>query len=931
MLDSYLPEMLLTRVRQPKLTMAGLNKALLIALALGSPALAAAADTACEVTLPGGTVDPRDFPVTPGATVLNGRNDGNPATCTIISVGQLNTVDYPNGLQINTAGTGLAFQLVRVDIRNGLTVDDGGNGNGLVTFSGDKTTRIAGPVAIVNRAKLKFITHNSESSSTRLQLEDAYFNVAADSELQAEFKLGDTTGEAFVIGAIQGDGDLRLSNTGNASRHGQIVILNGDNQDYTYSGDIYYSDQSTPSITKRGSGTFTFTGDVKSSAGDSVGFTDGFEYISIDGGAFETTTESFVLGTKVQLQGGDLILNQATDGTTGGAWFSGSDTIYKRGSGAITLGGIDRRFLGDVVIEQGSLGLLGSATLAETNSIRIASGATLDLSGIGSSTRLSRVSGGGSIALGSKTINGFVSIRPGDSIGVLDITGTGNVGLGGALLEFEMDPTLAAGNVPGTTHDLLQVAGNVQIGTTPVIKLVDVQQGASPSAFLNGREFTVLTAASGLSAISPSAILEDLNTFHAFVGADPETAIITDTSVTVKFGIKTVAKAATDAGKVGGGSVQNAGNSAQQYLQQTTGLTGNQQPTQQQIDNHPALQNLTSSKLGMAASNNNPEAYSSNLTLTLEYADLVANSAMNHASGAGLGMQQLDGTAARDGRLWMDAAYVDGKIDGSSDETGGFDYNLGSFVIGGDVFRSKMNTFGVFGAAGVANMDEHDNIRQDIDGDIFHLGGYSQHRFESGYRLSALLAAFTGNYDSRRQNLDPTGAPAPRSEADFSSQGATIGAKLYKSFATSEAVTLTPSLGLTYTRFTQDKIEEKNGGASYDYRIEKTDAEAVVLGIGLDTAYLLRQGESPLVADFRVRYEYDAYADRNETHDIDASLEGQPNAEFVGQNRGKHGLILGAGIGGQVGENTTIGGGVLYAVHSNGSEISLGGNLTFYW
>ena len=923
--------MLLTGFRQAGASTAFLFQGMLIALVIGWSWPVAAADTACEVTLPGGILDTRDFPVTPGATVLNGRNDGNPATCTIISLKQLNTVDYPNGVQINTAGTGLGFRLVEIDIANGLTVDDGGNGNGLVTFYGDKSTRIAGPVSIVNEAKLKFITHNTESSSTRLRLEDAYFNVATGSELQAEFKLGDTTGEEFIVGAIQGDGDLRLSNTGTTSRHGRIVILNGDGQDYTYSGDIYYSNQSTPSITKTGAGTFTFTGDVKNSAGDSVGFTDGFDFISIYGGAFETTTEAFVLGTKVQLEGGDLILNQATDGTTGGASFSGNNTIYKRGTGAITLGGIDGLFRGSVVIEQGSLGLLGSSTLVETQLIQIDSGATLDLSQIGNSTRLSRVSGSGSIALGSKTISSFITIKPGDSIGVLDITGTGNVGLGGALLEIEMDPTLAAGNVPGTTHDLLQVQGNVQIGSTPLIELVDVQQGGSPSAFLNGREFTVLTATSGLSGISPSAIQEDLTTFHAFVGADPETAIITDTSVTVKFGIKTVAKAATDAGTISGGSVQNTGNSAQQYLQQATGLTANQQPTQAQLDNHPALQNLTSSKLATAASNNNPEAYSSNLTLTLEYADLVANSAMNHASGAGIGLQQLDGTAARDGRVWLDAAYVDGQVDGSSDETGDFDYNLGAFIIGGDLVRNKKYTLGVFGAAGQSNMDEHDNIDQDIDGDVFHLGGYGQHRFDNGYRLSGLIAGFYGDYDSTRKNLDPSGAAAPRSESDFSSQGATIGAKLYRIFATSETVTLTPSLGLTYTRLTQEKIREKSGGASYDYRIEEADAEAVVLGIGLDTAYLIRQQGTPLVADFRVRYEYDAYADRNDTHDIDASLEGQPNAEFVGQNRGKHGLILGAGIGGQVNENTTIGGGVLYAERSNGSEVSIGANFTVYW
>ena len=911
---------------------AGILKiALPLALALYSLSVARAADTACEVTLPGTSVDIRTFPTTPGDTVLNGRNDGNPDTCNIISLGTVKVIDYPNGLQINSAGTGLSFRLVQVDIKNGLTVDDAGNGSGLVTFSGDQLTRIAGPVTISNNAKLKFITHNSRSSSSRLRLEDAYFNIAAGSELQAEFKLGDTTGGAFVIGAIQGDGDLRLSNAGSTTRSGTVLIQNGDNRDYTYTGDIYYSNQFLPSITKRGNGKFTFTGDVNKSSGDTIGFTDGFGIIAIDGGAFETTTESFVLGTQVLLQNGDLILNQATDGTTGGAGFSGGNTIYKRGAGSITLGGIDQQFIGNVAIEEGSLGLLGSSTLAGTNTIRIADGATLDLSQIGNTATLTRVSGGGTISLGNKTIGRVISIKPGDSIGVLDITGTGTVSLSGTSLEIEIDPTRATGNNPGTTHDQLRVQGNVRIGSTPVISLKDVQQGASPTAFLNGREFTVLTSASGLAGISPSAIQEDLNTFHAFIGADTETAIITDTAVTVKFGIKTVANAATGAGQISGGSSQNTGNSAQQYLQQVTGLSGNQQPTQQQLQNNPALQNLTTEKLGNAASNNNPEAYSSNLTLTLEYADLVANSVMNHASGAGLGLQQLDGTAARDGRLWIDAGYVDGQVDGTSNETGDFDYNLASFVIGADLLQDKVNTLGVYGSIGSANMDEHDNIEQDIDGQIFHLGVYNQHRFSDGYILSGLLAGMYGDYDSSRQNLDPNGSSAPRSEANFSSYGGTIGAKLYKSFAVSADTALTPSIGLTYTRITQEKIEEEKGGVNYDYRIEEADAETVVLGIGLDTSHSFQQNSATWVADFRIRYEYDAYADRNDTHDIQASLEGQPDAEFIGQNRGEHGLILGAGLGGQAGENITIGGGVSYAVHSNGTEVSIGGNLTIYW
>jgi len=903
-----------------------------VALLGGSISPAMADDTACEVTLGGsGLIDTRSFPTTSGDTVLNGRNDGNPATCIISSVGTLSTVNYPNGLLINSGGTGLVIGNVESDIANGFVIDDGGIGTGLVTFNADQVTRISGPVDIRNSAKLKLITYNTRSSGTRLLVPEAYFNIAAGSELQLEFKLGDTTGSEISVGAIQGDGDLRLFNAGKTTEHALIFINNRDDQDYTYSGDIYYSDQSLPSITKNGKGTFTFTGDVKKASGDSVGFTDGFHLITINDGAFETTTEAFVLGTRVFLQGGDLILNQATDGSTRGAQFIGNDAIYKRGVGAVSLANIDSLFKGNVFIEEGSLGLLSDASLAASNSITIDNGALLDLSQISSSTRLSRVVGSGTIVLGTKNVSQIVSIEPGNSIGTLSVTGTGNFNIGGALIKLEMDPTRAPGNVPGTTHDLLQVQGNVTLGAAPLIQLVDTQQAASPTAFLNGREFTVLTAAGGLAGISPSAIQEDPGSFHAFVGADPESTIITDTSISVKFGTKTVAQASKTAGKISGGSSQNTGNSAQQYLQQTTGLSGNQQPTQQQLQTNPALQNLTSGNLSLAASNNNPEAYSSNLTITLEYADLVANSAMDHASGAGIGLQQLDGTSVGDGRVWIDAAYVDGDIDGSDNHTGAFGYNLGTFVIGSDLIRDEKNTFGVFGGAGQANMDEHDNIRQDIDSTFLHLGAYNQYRFSNGYRLSGLLGIFKGDYESSRQNIDTNGLAAPRSDADFSSYGATIGAKLFKSYAASPSVVLTPSLGLTFTRIKQDAINEENGGTLYDYRIEKTEADAVVLGVGLDTSYALQESSTPMVADFRVRYEYDAYAGRNDTHDISAGLEGQPSSSFVGQNRGEHGLILGAGITGRAGESTTVGGGVLYALHSNGSEISLGANVTVFW
>ena len=80
-----------------------------------------------------------------------------------------------------------------------------------------------------------------------------------------------------------------------------------------------------------------------------------------------------------------------------------------------------------------------------------------------------------------------------------------------------------------------------------------------------------------------------------------------------------------------------------------------------------------------------------------------------------------------------------------------------------------------------------------------------------------------------------------------------------------------------------------------------------------------------------VRYEYDAYADKNETHDITAGLANQPASSFVGQNRGPHGLLAGIGLESQMSENLSLGAGFIYSYRSNDNESQINGNLTYYW
>lgn len=909
-----------------------------------------AVDTACEVTLSnGGTVDTRGFPTIPGNTVLNGRNDGATATCTIISAFSKANISYPNGLTINTDGTSLRIVDTDTRIFNGLIIDDNSKGTGLVRFSADEAIEITGDVKLQNNAKVKFDTHNTRSSTSRLKLEGAYFDIDAGSELLAEFKLNDPTGRYISVGAITGDGDIKLSNIGKTTLSGQILINNSDGRDYTYEGDIYYENQITPSITKQGAGTYTFNGDVKKLTGDSLGFTDGFDLISIDGGAFQTTSKAFVFGTTVLLQGGDLILNQSFDGDINKASFQGNNDIYKRGTGRVSLGGIDRLFLGNVFIEEGALALTGSAKLNTAYQVTINENAILDLSSAFSSSKQSirRISGAGIIVLGANNLSNITSISPGDSIGVLSIAGTGNVNLSGTLLNIELDPTKGAGDIAGVTHDQLRIAGTVTTSTTPVFELFDTQQGASPSAFLNGQEFTILRAASGLANIPTSAIIEDTNSFHAFVGADPEATIVTDTELKVKFGIKTIQQVATatattllpstntssnnTSGGGNTGSVGNTGNASLQYLQHVTGLSGNQAPTLAQLEQTPELQNITTASLSQAASNNNPEAYSSNLTLSLEYDDLISNIVMDHASGAGIGLQSIDGTHNRNGHFWMDAAYIDGGVAGKTNHTGDFDYNLTTIVVGSDLIHNENNTLGVFASIGTIEMDEHDHINQSNEGDIVHIGAYHQYRLASGIDINSMADISYGMYDTERQNLDPAGGYAGKSEADFNSVGATVGVKLSKVFAVNEAVAITPSLGITYTKIQQDSIKEKKGGLAYNYKIDSADADAVVANIGLDTSYQFDNNETPMILDLRLRYEYDAYANRNSTHDIKASVAGQDKHTFVGQNRGENGFVVGVAMAGELTENTVIGGGYTYTNRSSGYESSVGANFTYLW
>jgi len=901
-----------------------------------------AADTACEVTISNsGLIDARSIPSSPTETVLNGRTDGNTALCTLINL-QGTNFSYPNGLTINTNGTQLKVANTTIDIKNQLVVDGNGVDNGLATLQADRSTTIQGPVTIRNKGNLKLITHNTRSSGTRLHTKDAYFSIDADSELQAEYKLGDTTGDTLFVGAISGSGDLRLSNSGTTTRTGTIYISNGDGQDYTFDGDIFYEQQQAPELRKYGTGNFTFNGNITNTTTNNPGFNDGFDTIWVSEGSVTTTTNAFIQGTDVRLSNGtSLIFDQSFSGEAAGARFEGEGTIYKRGAGIVALGGITNAYRGGVVIEEGTLSLSRGASLGDARIIDIQASTTLDISGLnGSNTSLGRVKGSGTIALGTKDVSRVIKISPGNSIGTLNATGTGNFSLHATEIDIEMDPTQAAGDVAGTTHDQLNIQGSVSTGVTPLIKLIDVQNGVSPSAFLNGREFTIITAGSGLSSISVSDIVEDQSSFHAFVGADPSTVTISDTEIKVQFGIKTVQQAVTGIAQTpvtkpnGGtskGSSKNKTTAAKQIIQQTTGLTSTQAPTQAQLVSVPILQSLTGAKLANTANNNNPEAYSSNLSVNLEYANFMGSLVMDRAAGRGIAVREFDQSFAKRGDLWANFEHANGSVDGKEGHTGGFDYTLSAILIGKDIVHSATRKSGVFFGASASKLDEHDHINQEIDGDVFQVGAYRAHELIDGSIFSAMFSGFYGDFESERRNISINTSVAPSSESDFDAFGFTLGALFGKDLDAFKDTSwrLTPSAGLAFTYVRQSSINEKNGGANYDYEIDETSADALVMSLGIDSTYDLSNGEQSLLADLSARYEYDALAEHDSTHDIQASIGGQTKDSFVGQNRGTHGLVFGVGLLSDLSPKLTLGAGYDYATRSGGRDSSIGLDLSY--
>ncbi|WP_300669889.1 autotransporter domain-containing protein [Desulfoluna sp.] len=343
-----------------------------------------------------------------------------------------------------------------------------------------------------------------------------------------------------------------------------------------------------------------------------------------------------------------------------------------------------------------------------------------------------------------------------------------------------------------------------------------------------------------------------------------------------------------------------------------------------------ALGLITNDQLQAHSDSLHAEPYSSYMTVSLEQADRVMNTVLSHASAGHVTTgtsQRVVEDAGR--RLWLDASYSDGDIDGD-DGLGDFGYTLSGLTLGYDLITTPSSVLGGYASFGSQKMDEHDTADQSFDGESYHLGAYLHKQFSHNLAMKGLLGYAYGANSSKRW-ITLAGVKATPS-ADYDSHTAYAGLMASIVGYQNSWVTLSPEIGLNYTYYTQEAFEE-SGDPDFSLRLDSADAQAIVTSAGLNARFGSLHPTKSLYPMGFVRYEHDFYANQNKAHDIDAALVSHPEFKqsFAGQNRGEHTLLSGVGIGSDMTDHFNINGGVVMAIHSHGKEWGAGVNIGYRW
>jgi fibronectin-binding autotransporter adhesin len=317
----------------------------------------------------------------------------------------------------------------------------------------------AGNVAQTGSGVLTLSGTNTYSGGTRID--------SGTLSVSSNANLGNASGGVTLAG-----GSLRLSNNSATSFDRAVTVT---------------SDSGVVSNRSSNGAGVTHTLGTLSIGANTLSVTRGSSATSGTGGiTFGTTTltgnATFNVGSNARLNLGAI---------------SGSYGFTKSGSGNLTLSGT-HTYTGLTAIDAGTLALAAGASLANSSTIRVGSGATFDVAAVSGGFTLAS----GQTLGGSGSVNGLVTaasgshLAPGSSPGT--ITFTGGLGLNAsAFLDFEL----------GTTSDKIRVSGGTLTG--PVSGKITVN--LSDSGGFTAGTYTLIDA-TGATLTSISATSFNLGT-----------------------------------------------------------------------------------------------------------------------------------------------------------------------------------------------------------------------------------------------------------------------------------------------------------------------------------------------------------------------------------------------------------------------------------
>lgn len=489
---------------------------------------------------------------------------------------------------------------------------------------------------------------------------------------------------------------------------------------------------------------------------------------------------------------------------------------------------------------------------------------------------------------------------------------------GGFVADIMVDTT-------GNTHNDLLEYGNGGIYLAQLGALVVNTMGSPSATELDGKEFTLIAAKAGKTGSDDIELLgQDIPLFES--GRTPALVDfrIVDRNTNGYSDVTLLAEASYD-NLLKNPLLHSKNQKAAANLLIYGAKKGNSAITS-------GLDSLTNAKLQPHMDLIHAEPYSSYMTVSLEHSDMIMNTVLSHATSnidirSGRSKEITDQQTRE--RFWVDAQYREGNVKGSGD-LGSFNYNLSSLTIGLDLTSSNEQTIGAYFSYGTQEMDEHDSVTQGFNSDVYHMGAYLNRPNTMGWDLRGVLGYGYVNNESKRQIMLPD--LVSNASADYEGHNIYAGAKATIDAYKNDWVMLRPEVGVSYIYYTQESFEE-SGDSNLSLALDSTNAQAIIASAGVNAHFASLSDTVGIYPLASVRYEHDFYANRNNEHDINASLVAhQENKQtFIGQSRGENALIMGLGVSSAINSALQINGGLTYSDHSHGDEWGAGFTLEYNW